>query len=59
MEIRTNHMIVITPKMNFLQIPIVDEFYVLPSDPAAAERGTDFVAEKGYLSTRRALQAAA
>lgn len=55
MEIRTNHMVVITPKMNLLQIPIVDQFYVPPSDPAALNRGTDFAAAKGLLSPRRAL----
>ncbi|KAI0669818.1 N-terminal nucleophile aminohydrolase [Trametes maxima] len=52
MEIRTNHMVVITPKMNLLQIPIVDKYYVTPSDPAALSRGTDFAAGKGFLSPR-------
>ena len=55
MEIRTNNMVVITPKMNFLQIPIVDKFYVSPSDPAALSRGTDFAAAKGLLSPRNTL----
>jgi glutamine amidotransferase len=55
MEIRTNNMVVITPKMNLLQIPIIDKFYVRPSDPAALIRGTDFAAAKGLLSPRRAL----
>ncbi|PIL31887.1 hypothetical protein GSI_06591 [Ganoderma sinense ZZ0214-1] len=50
MEIRTNHMVVITPKMNLLQIPIVDKFYVTPSDPAALNRGVEFAAAKGLLS---------
>ena len=53
MEIRTNHMVVITPKMNLLQIPIVDKFYVAPSDPTATSRGTEFAAAKGFLSPRR------
>ncbi|KAI0756909.1 N-terminal nucleophile aminohydrolase [Daedaleopsis nitida] len=53
MEIRTNHMVVITPKMNLLQIPIVDKYYVAPSDPAATSRATDFAAAKGFLSPRR------
>ncbi|TFK93505.1 N-terminal nucleophile aminohydrolase [Polyporus arcularius HHB13444] len=53
MEIRTNHMVVITPKMNLLQIPIVDKFYVAASDPAASSRGTEFAAAKGFLSPRR------
>ncbi|KAI0655157.1 N-terminal nucleophile aminohydrolase [Cubamyces menziesii] len=53
MEIRTNHMVVITPKMNLLQIPIVDKFYVPQSDPAALNRGTEFAAAKGFLSPRR------
>lgn len=52
MEIRTNTMVVITPKMNVLQIPIIDKFYVSPSDPAALNRGTDFAAAKGLLSPR-------
>jgi len=55
MEIRTNNMAVITPKMNLLQIPIIDKFYVSPSDPAALNRGTDFAAAKGLLSPRKAL----
>ncbi|KAI8990510.1 N-terminal nucleophile aminohydrolase [Trametes punicea] len=53
MEIRTNHMVVITPKMNLLQIPIIDRFYVPQSDPAALSRGTEFAAAKGFLSPRR------
>ena len=53
MEIRTNHMAVITPKMNFLQYPILDQYYVPPSDPAALNRDTDFAAAKGFLSPRR------
>ncbi|TDL28637.1 N-terminal nucleophile aminohydrolase [Rickenella mellea] len=53
MEIRTNTMVVITPKMNLLQVPIIDEFYVPPSDPAALNRATNFAAEKGLLSSRR------
>lgn len=55
MEIRTNNMVVITPKMNVLQIPIVDRFYVSSSDPAALSRGTDFAAAKGLLSPRGCL----
>lgn len=51
MEIRTNHMVVVTPKMNLLQIPIKDEFYVPPSDPAALNRATTLAAEKGFLNT--------
>jgi glutamine amidotransferase len=50
MEIKTNHMVVITPKMNLLQIPIKDKFYVSPSDPAALTRATDFAQEKGLLN---------
>ena len=53
MEIRTNHMVVITPKMNLLQIPIVDKYFVPPSDPAALNRGTSFAEGKGLLSPRR------
>ncbi|KAH8835298.1 N-terminal nucleophile aminohydrolase [Flagelloscypha sp. PMI_526] len=50
MEIKTNNMVVITPKMNLLQIPIVDKFYVRPSDPDAQSRRTEFAQEKGLLS---------
>ena len=53
MEIRTNHMIVITPKMNLLQIPIVDKYFVAPSDPTSKERAPEFAAAKGLLSGRR------
>lgn len=53
MEIRTNNMIVITPKMNLLQIPIIDEYYVPASDPAAHNRTTSFAEGKGFLSSRR------
>lgn len=49
MEIRTNTMAIITPKMNLLQMPIVDKFYVPPSDPEALTRNTDFAREKGLL----------
>ena len=52
MEIRTNHMVVITPKMNLLQIPIIDKFYVPPSDTTSPARGTEFAAAKGFLSAR-------
>ncbi|EIN13805.1 N-terminal nucleophile aminohydrolase [Punctularia strigosozonata HHB-11173 SS5] len=48
MEIKTNHMIAITPRMNLLQIPIVDKFFVSPSQG----RETGFAAEKGFLSPR-------
>ncbi|KAL1748448.1 nucleophile aminohydrolase [Schizophyllum fasciatum] len=50
MEIKTNNMIVITPKMNVLQIPIIDKYYVQPSHPDAALRNSDFAHEKGYLN---------
>lgn len=52
MEIKTNHMVVITPKMNLLLIPIIDKYYVPPSDPAALERTTEFAQEKGLLNPR-------
>jgi len=55
MEIKTNNMVVITPKMNLLQIPIVDKFYVPPSDPEAMARTTEFAREKGFLNPRREL----
>ena len=53
MEIRTNNMVIITPKMNLLQIPIIDDFYVPPSDPASLTRTTSFAEAKGFLSSRR------
>jgi len=52
MEIPTNTMLVITPKMNVLQIPIRDEFFVRPTDPASRARSTTFASEKGFLSPR-------
>ncbi|KAG6814069.1 hypothetical protein H0H92_003116 [Tricholoma furcatifolium] len=52
MEIKTNNMVIITPKMNLLQIPIVDEFYVPPSDPGASTRAIEFAREKGLLNPR-------
>jgi glutamine amidotransferase len=53
MEIRTNTMVIITSKMNLLQIPIIDKYYVRPSDPAARSRDTEFAAGKGLLSPRK------
>lgn len=52
MEIKTNNMIVLTPKMNVLLIPIIDKFYVYPTDPESQNRGTDFAAGKGLFSER-------
>lgn len=57
MEIKTNTMVVITPKMNLLQIPIIDKFYVRPSDPAALARNKEFAREKGFLNPRTAIDA--
>jgi hypothetical protein len=56
MEIKTNHMIVVTAKMNVLLIPIVDKFYVPPSDPAAQPRDIDLAVAKGYYSHPTQLQ---
>lgn len=53
MEIKTNHLVVITPKMNLLQIPIIDKYYVPPSDPASLTRDTEFAEEKGLLNPRQ------
>ncbi|PFH54430.1 hypothetical protein AMATHDRAFT_184952 [Amanita thiersii Skay4041] len=53
MEIKTNTMVVITPKMNLLQVPIIDKFYVPPTDPAALTRDTEFAREKGLLTSRK------
>lgn len=52
MEIKTNTLIMITPRMNLLQIPIVDEFYVPPSDPAFLHRTSGFAAQKGFFAPR-------
>ncbi|KAF8078671.1 glutamine amidotransferase [Lyophyllum atratum] len=52
MEIKTNTMVIITPKMNLLQVPIIDQFYVPPSDPGASARATEFAQEKGLLNPR-------
>lgn len=57
MEIKTNHMVVITPKMNLLQVPIKDKFFVPPSHPAG--RATEFAREKGLLNPRQELMAKA
>ncbi|KAJ9100125.1 hypothetical protein QFC20_005537 [Naganishia adeliensis] len=46
MEVKTNTMVVITPKMNLLQVPIVDEFYVSPHEEHG--RSSDFVLSQGY-----------
>ncbi|KAH9982671.1 nucleophile aminohydrolase [Lactifluus volemus] len=49
MEIKTNHMIVVTGKMNF---------YVSPSDPTAQSRDIDLAVAKGYYSHPKQLQQA-
>ncbi|TYJ56580.1 hypothetical protein B9479_002672 [Cryptococcus floricola] len=48
MEVKTNTMVVITPKMNLLQIPIIDEYWVPPQDPAALARSRDFAIRRGF-----------
>ncbi|KAJ7783738.1 nucleophile aminohydrolase [Mycena maculata] len=50
MEIKTNTLVVITPRFNLLQIPIVDKF----SAPGTV-RGIEFAQEKGFLNPRKAL----
>jgi len=52
MEIKTNNMVILTPKMNVLLVPIIDKFYVHPSDPESQNRGTDFALAKGLFSER-------
>jgi len=52
MEVKTNNMIVLTPKMNVLLIPIIDKFYVHPSDPESQNRATEFAAAKGLFTER-------
>ena len=46
MEIKTNNVIVLTSKMNVLLTPIVDKFYVYPSDPDSQNRGTDLLLQR-------------
>ena len=58
MEIKTNHMIVVTEKMNVLLIPIIDKFYVSPSDPTAQSRDIDLAVAKGFYSHPKQLQKA-
>lgn len=48
MEVKTNTMIVITPKMNVLQVPIIDEYWVTPSDPEAHTRSQEFAISMGF-----------
>ncbi|KAJ6621695.1 nucleophile aminohydrolase [Mycena sp. CBHHK59/15] len=50
MEIKTNTLVVISPKMNLLMIPIRDKY----SAPGTV-RGTEFAQEKGFLNPRKAL----
>ncbi|KAI9438383.1 N-terminal nucleophile aminohydrolase [Russula earlei] len=50
MEIKTNYMIVVTEKMNVLLIPIIDKFYVPPSDPDGQSRDIDLAVAKGFYS---------
>ncbi|BEI92007.1 uncharacterized protein CcaverHIS019_0408270 [Cutaneotrichosporon cavernicola] len=47
-EVKTNMMIVITPKMNLLQIPIIDEYWVAPQDPASHARSPDLAIQLGF-----------
>jgi glutamine amidotransferase len=48
MEVKTNTMLVVTPKMNILQIPIVDEYWVAQGDKDAHKRSTDYAVEMGF-----------
>jgi hypothetical protein len=51
MEIKTNTLVVVTPKMNILQIPIIDEF---SSSSKMKKRTVEFAAEKGFWTARKA-----
>jgi len=51
MEIKTNTLVVVTPKMNILQIPIIDEF---SSSSNMKKRTVEFAAEKGYWTAKKA-----
>ncbi|KAK4688227.1 glutamine amidotransferase, partial [Tremellales sp. Uapishka_1] len=48
MEVKTNMMVVVTNKMNLLQIPIIDEYWVPPKDPLSHLRNKDFAIAKGF-----------
>ena len=48
MEVKTNTMLVVTPKMNILQIPILDEFWVEHGDKEAGGRSKDYAVEMGF-----------
>ncbi|KAJ6519774.1 N-terminal nucleophile aminohydrolase [Mycena sanguinolenta] len=50
MEIKTNTLVVITPRFNLLQIPIVDKF-----SAQGNVRASEFAEEKGFLHPRQAL----
>lgn len=43
--------------MNLLQIPIIDDFWVQPTDPASHTRSTDFAVQLGYGFGFQAAQA--
>jgi len=43
-------MIVVTEKMNVLLIPIIDKFYVPPSDPDGQSRDIDLAVAKGFYT---------
>lgn len=38
----------LTGQMNLLQIPIIDEYWVSPQDPAAHHRDPEFAIQSGY-----------
>ena len=48
MEVKTNTMLVVTPKMNILQIPIRDEFWVEEGSKDVSKRSTDYAVEMGF-----------
>lgn len=48
-EVRNNSLIVVTPRNNVLQIPVVDRF----QDSPTATRGDDYAASKGFKASRQ------
>jgi glutamine amidotransferase len=41
-------MLISLRQMNLLQIPIIDDFWVPPQDPASQHRSKDFAIEMGF-----------
>lgn len=48
MEVKTNTMLVVTPKMNILQIPIKDEYWVEKGQVEDGKRSKDYAINMGF-----------